>query len=95
MVVIHRTFVPVCSKRAPFLVRTSGVTPRADLLTCKEAPGSFHAWLDSSYYTFISLKEVFHIPLCNSILLAPHPAKEEENIKSKQCLKSEFFFHSE
>ena len=48
-------------------------------------------WLDNSWYTFISLKEVFYILPCNSIPLAPHPAKKEKNIQSKQFLKTRFF----
>ena len=47
-------------------------------------------WLDSFCYTFISLKEVFYILPCNSIPLAPHPAKKEKNIQSKQFLKTRF-----
>lgn len=85
--------MPVCGEKDSFPAETSGVTLRTYLYTFTRAPGDSHAWenwLDSSYYTFISLKEVFYILPCNSIPLAPHPAKKEKNIQSKQFLKPSF-----
>lgn len=90
-----QSVVPKCMEKDSFPVETSAVTLRTDLSTFTQASGDSHAWenwLDSSYYTFISLKEVFYTLPCNSILLAPHPSKKEKNTQSKQFLESGFFF---
>lgn len=85
--------MPVCGEEDCFPAETSGVTPRTYLYTFTRAPGGFpclRELADSSYYTFISLKEVFYILPCNPIPLAPHPAKKEKYIQSKQFLKPKF-----